>query len=70
MASPDKSFIGCALRKRPDLLREDRPRLVGIVPKNRHHRFNAGAILCKAEQVSGLGDGWITAVTQSPTLGH
>ena len=70
MASPNKSYIGSALRKRPELLREDRPRLVGITPKNRAERFNAGAILCRAERVSGHGDGWITAVTQSPALGH
>ena len=75
MASPNKSFIGSALRKRPELLREDRPRLVGIAPKNRREKFNAGAILCKAglrkaEQASGLGEGWITAVTHSPALGH
>ena len=75
MASPNKSFIGSALRKRPELLREDRPRLVGIAPKNRREKFNAGAILCKAElrkaeQASGFGEGWITAVTHSPALGH
>ena len=33
MASPNKSFIGSVLRKRPELLRQDRPRLVGIKPK-------------------------------------
>ena len=70
MASAHKSYIGNSLRKRPELLREDRPRLVGIKPKNRDYTFNAGAILCRAEKVSGLGDGWITAVTHSPALGH
>jgi sarcosine oxidase subunit alpha len=70
MASPNKSFIGSVLRNRPELLREDRPRLVGIKPVNPDDTFNAGSILCKAEQVSGLGEGWITAVTHSPALGH
>ena len=70
MAPPDKPFIGNALRKRPELLREDRPRLVGIAPKNRADTFNAGAILCAARRVSGHGEGWITAVTHSPALGH
>ncbi len=74
MASPNKSFIGSALRKRPELLRKDRPQLVGIIPKNRGDTFNAGAILCGAGHASGhtseLGDGWITAVTESPVLGH
>ena len=70
MASPNKSFIGSALRNRPELLREDRPKLVGVKPVNRGQTFNAGAIICKKEEVSGLGEGWITAVTHSPALGH
>ena len=70
MASPKKSFIGSALRKRPELLREDRPQLVGIVPKDRSQTFNAGALLCAAETVEGMGEGWITAVTHSPAMGH
>ncbi|MCP4188138.1 MAG: sarcosine oxidase subunit alpha family protein [Gammaproteobacteria bacterium] len=70
MASPNKSFIGSAMRNRPELMREDRPRLVGIKPKNTSQTFNAGAILCAQDKVSGLGEGWITAVTHSPALGH
>ena len=70
MASETKSFIGSAMRNRPELLREDRPRLVGIKPVNQSETFNAGAILCPADDVSGLGEGWITAVTHSPALGH
>ncbi len=70
MASPKKSFIGSALRNRPELEREDRPRLVGIYPKNRSETFNAGSLLCAAGKVEGLGEGWITAVTHSPELGH
>ena len=48
MASETKSFIGSALRNRPELLREDRPRLVGIKPVNESETFNAGSILCPA----------------------
>ena len=70
MANPDKLYIGKAMRERPELLREDRPRLVGIKPVDRSQKFNAGAILCAAGKVSGLGEGWITAVTHSPALGH
>lgn len=70
MASPNKSFIGSVLRNRPELLKEDRPRLVGIKPVNTGETFNAGAILCRQDEVSGLGEGWITAVTHSPALGH
>lgn len=70
MASPNKSFIGSSLRQRPELLREDRQQLVGIFPKNRDKTFNAGAILCNENRVSGHGEGRITAVTHSPALGH
>ncbi|MCP4430637.1 MAG: sarcosine oxidase subunit alpha family protein [Gammaproteobacteria bacterium] len=70
MASPTKSFIGNAMRNRPELMREDRPRLVGIKPKNSSQTFNAGSILCEQGKVSGLGEGWISAVTHSPALGH
>ncbi len=70
MASTTKSFIGSAMRNRPELMREDRPRLVGIKPKGTGQTFNAGAILCAQNKVSGLGEGWITAVTHSPALGH
>ncbi len=70
MASPNKTFIGSALRQRPDMQREDRPRLVGIFPKDRSQTFNAGSILCRADKVSGLGEGWITGVTHSPANGH
>ncbi|MCY4312166.1 MAG: sarcosine oxidase subunit alpha family protein [Gammaproteobacteria bacterium] len=70
MASPNKSYIGKSLKNRPELVREDRPGLVGIKPKDRSKTFNAGAILCKQDQVSGMGEGWVTAVTHSPALGH
>ena len=69
-SSTTKAYIGSALRQRPQLLREDRPRLVGIKPCRDGERFNAGAILCHSEQVAGMGEGWITAVTHSPALGH
>jgi len=70
MASPNKAFIGSVLRQRPELTREDRPRLVGIFPKDRQHTFNGGALLCKQDELSGFGEGWVTAVTHSPALGH
>ena len=70
MASPNKSFIGSSLRQRPELIKEDREVLVGIFPKDRSLTFNAGAILCDENVVSGHGEGRITAVTHSPALGH
>ena len=70
MAATNKSFIGSALRQRPELMRENRPRLVGIKPKDDSLTFHAGAILCAQNKVCGLGEGWVTAVTHSPALGH
>ncbi|EFO30267.1 sarcosine oxidase subunit alpha [Roseibium sp. TrichSKD4] len=70
MASTKKPFIGSALRQRPDLLRHDRPQLVGIFPKNPGQTFKGGAILCADGEVSGFGEGWITGVTHSPMFGH
>lgn len=70
MASLKKPFIGSALRQRPELQRADRPRLVGIIPKDRSQRFNAGSILCADGKVSGFGEGWITSVAFSPAQGR
>jgi len=70
MASKTKPFIGSVLRQRPHLIFENRPQLVGIFPKDRTGRFSAGAILCHPDDVSGFGEGWVTAVTHSPALGH
>ena len=46
------------------------PLRVGVFPKDRSQRFEAGSILCAGDKVRGYGEGWITAVTQSPELGH
>ncbi|MEM7208716.1 MAG: sarcosine oxidase subunit alpha family protein [Pseudomonadota bacterium] len=70
MAATNKSYIGSALRQREDLLREDRPKLVGVKPVDETKEFPAGCLLCDASNVAGMGDGWITAVTYSPALGH
>lgn len=70
MASDKKHYIGSVLRNRPALTADDRPQLIGIIPKNREQTFKTGAILCKPEEVSGHGVGWITATTHSPALGH
>ncbi len=70
MASDKKSYIGSALRKRPDLNRPNRPQLVGIIPKERSETFKAGSVLCAEHKIKGHGEGWITAVTHSPSMGH
>ena len=43
---------------------------MGIYPKDKQTRFSAGGILCQPEHVKGFGEGWVTAVTHSPALGH
>ena len=59
------------LRHRPLLENtKDRQKLVGIMPVGEAETFNAGAILCAQEQPTGFGDGWVSAVTHSPALGH
>lgn len=70
MASTKKAFVGDALRKRPELQRGDRPQLVGIFPKDRNQTFNGGALLCATDHQTGFGEGWVTAGTVSPALGH
>ncbi len=70
MASAKKPYIGQALQGRPELLRKDRPQLAGIFPKDRSKTFNGGALLCQPEEGEGFGEGWVTAVTHSPALGH
>ncbi|MEX0301518.1 MAG: glycine cleavage T C-terminal barrel domain-containing protein, partial [Leisingera sp.] len=70
MASNKKPFIGKALQSRPELTRKDRPKLAGIFPKDRSMTFNGGALLCKPDELKGFGEGWITAATHSPALGH
>ncbi|MFD1159299.1 sarcosine oxidase subunit alpha family protein [Roseovarius aestuarii] len=70
MASSKKPFIGNVLRQRPELTRADRPQLVGIFPKDRSQAFNGGALLSVPGEDTGHGEGWVTAVTHSPALGH
>ena len=70
MASTKKPFIGSVLRLRSDLQRADRSRLVGLVPVVRGETFKSGSILCEAGDESGHGLGWVSSVTESPSLGH
>ena len=43
---------------------------MGLFPKNKNEKFDAGTILCEPGKVNGFGIGRITAVTHSPALGH
>ena len=68
MASKTKAYIGRALAKRPELLREDRPRLVGVMPVDESETFAGGSVLCAETDVRGHGVGWVSSVTHSPAL--
>ena len=57
------------LRTRPDLQRKDRPQLVGLVPVSAAETFKGGSILCEPTDETGHGLGWVTSVTESPSLG-
>jgi sarcosine oxidase subunit alpha len=70
MASSKKPFIGDVLRRRPELQKTDRPRLVGLVPAIAGETFKSGSILCLPGDRTGHGIGWVTSVTESPSLGH
>jgi sarcosine oxidase subunit alpha len=70
MASTRKPFVGSALRMRPDLQRKDRPQIVGLVPVVPGETFKGGSILCEPGDEAGHGSGWVTSVTESPSLGH
>jgi methylglutamate dehydrogenase subunit C len=70
MASIRKPFIGCVLSKRAALQSKDRPKLVGLVPVIGGETFKGGSILCEAGNEGGHGLGWVTSVTESPSLGH
>ncbi len=69
MASTRKPFIGQALRRRPEMAREDRPRLAHFEPAVAGERFSIGAIVCEPGRVEGHGIGWITGVTEAPAFG-
>ena len=70
MTSVKKSYIGSAMQKRGVLNESGREKLVGLFPKNKNEKFDAGTILCEVGKVNGFGIGRITAVTHSPALGH
>ncbi len=69
MVSKKKDFIGKTLLKRPDLARDDRPTLVGLIPVAPNARFKAGSILFPAGECEGHGLGHVSSIADSPTLG-
>ncbi len=68
MASTRKHYVGRALAGRPDLVRPDRPRLVGLVPVVQGARFRAGSVLLPEGERTGHGLGHVSSIADSPTL--
>ncbi len=70
MASQIKPFWGDALRRREELMREDRATLVGLEALDPAEAPNNGAILFFAEdEIKGHGRGHITSTTYSKSMG-
>jgi sarcosine oxidase subunit alpha len=69
MASTKKPYIGRVLAGRPDLVRPDRPRLVGLVPVAPGGRFRAGSVLLPEGERTGHGLGHVSSIADSPKLG-
>ena len=69
MASKKKHYIGRVLAGRPELTRDDRPTLVGLVPTAPNARFKAGSILFPMGQTKGHGLGHVSSIADSPELG-
>jgi len=70
MASSKKAFIGKAMMAREGMRDPDRLQLVGVVPSDPSRRMRAGALLDTRVDMIDDGQGFITAVTDSPDLGH
>ncbi len=72
MMSPKKDFIGRAAATRPGLCMPDRERLVGLKPVGAVKQLTAGAHLFApdADPIRENGQGYLTSVGFSPTLGH
>ncbi len=68
MASTKKDYVGRVLAGRPEMVREDRPRLVGLLPVVQGARFKAGSVLLREGERTGRGLGHVSSVADSPTL--
>jgi len=70
MASTLKPFWGGALARSENLVRDDRPTLVGLEAVDANQPPNNGAILFfSTDAIEGHGRGHVTSTTFSPTLG-
>ena len=70
MMSTKKDFIGRVMAARPELIRPDRPAVVGIRPVDPARRLRAGAHILPKGAVPGpdTDQGYVTSACFSPTL--
>ena len=71
MMSGKKDYIGRAMSRRPALLADDRPQLVGLRPIDPAQRLRAGAHLLPQGTAAVIAhdQGWISSACHSPALG-
>jgi len=72
MMSTKKDYIGRMMATREGLVAKDREQVVGIRPIDKADRIRAGSQLLKKNDAPSLaaGQGYITSVAYSPTLGY
>ncbi len=70
MMSTKKDFVGRVMAARPELIRPDRPAVVGIRPVDPARRLRAGAHILPKGAVPGpdTDQGYVTSACFSPTL--
>jgi sarcosine oxidase subunit alpha len=72
MVSQKKECIGNVLSQRPEMLREDAVKLMGLKPVNPAEALTAGAHFINRNATASMENdqGWMTSVAYSPSLGH
>ncbi|WP_294620798.1 sarcosine oxidase subunit alpha family protein [uncultured Roseovarius sp.] len=72
MVSQKKECIGNVLSQRPEMLREDAVKLMGLKPVNPAEPLIAGMHFINRNASANMDNdqGWMTSVAYSPSLGH
>ena len=72
MVSQKKECIGNVLSQRPEMIRDDAVKLVGLRPVNSADKLIAGShFINRGDDATMDNDqGWMTSVAYSPSLGH
>jgi sarcosine oxidase subunit alpha len=71
MLTQKKDYIGRVMATRPELIRQDGIRLVGLKPVDPHQAIMAGShiLAVGARNVVAHDQGWVSSVAYSPMLG-